>query len=70
MIWVWAGIAWLGAAFLLALILGEMWGPKSEYERLMNDQAQIEALRENNRQAHATLDALDKLKAKIPGGEA
>lgn len=68
--WVWAGIGFLAGSFLLALILGEVMRPESEWERSMNDQAQIEALREYNKQAHTRLDALDKLKAKIPGGEA
>lgn len=68
--WVAFVVGWLGCGLLIALILGEMIAPRTELERRIDDEAQIEALREYNRKAHARLNALDKLKAEIPGGEA
>lgn len=69
MIWVWAGIGWIGCAWLIALCLGEIASPKTEVERRMDDETQIAALREYNRKTQAKLAALDKLKTEIPGGE-
>ena len=63
-------VGWLGCGLLVALALGELMGPKTALERRMDDEAQIAALREYNRKAHARLDAIDKLKAKISGSEA
>lgn len=68
--WVWAGIGWLGASFLVALILGELMAPRTELERRLDDEAQVAFLRECNRKARAKLDELDELKAKISGSEA
>ena len=68
--WVSFVVGWLGCGLLIALILGERMAPRTELERRIDDEAQIEALREYNRKAHARLDAIDKLKAKIAGREA
>lgn len=65
--WVAFIVGWLGCGLLIALILGELPPPKSDLERRMDYESY---LRECNRKAHAKLDELDELKAKIAGREA
>lgn len=66
MIWVWAGIGWIVIGWLAALYLGELWRPKTEVDRQLDDEAQKRFLREYAEKHDNIID----LRAKIPGGEA